>query len=216
MTAEISQAIRFGTMLRNWRRHNNLKQTSLAHLLGVSQPAIARWEKGVDTPSPTLCRRIRDLMQRTSNSELAMQRVLTERLQIIRGLFDFEDMSMVAVSLGFREKWPEFSDFMGVSMRDQLVNEAAIVNNDRNLRADILDGGIGLITGVSVRHSSVQVDRAIRHKWHASFRRFGSRIFCDMIYEPCAQDIQPGLLDVVRFDEVADLVIGNGPDGETA
>jgi transcriptional regulator with XRE-family HTH domain len=210
MSADSETAFRFGAKLRTWRRQNNLKQASLAHQLGVSQPAIARWEKGVDMPSPAMTARIHDLMAQSSNRELAMQKILTERTGSIRALFDFEDMRLLAVSSGFREVWPEFSEYQGISLRDDLVNEVAVVSNDRHLRKQILEGSVGLITGVSVRHTRLQVDTSVRHKWHASFRRFGPRVYVDMLYESCAQDLSPGLIDIVRYDEGPDLIIGEG------
>lgn len=211
MSADRETASRFGAILRTWRRQNNLKQASLAHQLGVSQPAIARWEKGVDMPSPAMAARIRDLMSQSSNRELAVQKLLTERVSCIRALFDFEDMRLLAVSDGFRAIWPKFTEYLGVALRDDLVNEAALVSHDRHLRQEILDGNVGLISGVSVNHTRLQVVTAIRHKWHASFRRFGTGVYIDMIYEPCSQDLNPGLIDVVRFDEVPELLIGEGP-----
>lgn len=192
----------FAQMLRTWRRHNNIKQAALATRMGVSQPAIARWERGVDIPSSAHMAHLRDLMRASNNSELAMQKLFIERQMAIRALFDFDDMTLVASSAGFRQLWPQTAALDGIPLRDELVNEARIIGDDLRLRSQVLEGSIGLISGVSTRQMRLQIDEAIRHQWHVSFRRFGTVLYADMVFEPCDQSLQPGITDIVRYDDL--------------
>ena len=200
MHDDSEKALQFAPLLRAWRRHNNIKQTALASSLGVSQPAIARWERGLDMPSAPLMARLRDMMRASNASELTLQRLFTERQMGIRALFNFDDLSLVASSVGFRELWPQSAALAGIAMRDELVNEAHIVGNDARLRGQILEGTVGLISGVSTRQLRLQIDVAVRHQWHVSSRRYGTAIYADMVYEPCDQSLAPGINDIVRYD----------------
>ena len=202
--AGIEHVPRLAATLRVWRRQNNLKQAALAQLVGVSQAAVARWESGADSPSPGHLARLRDLMAQSMRDEFIVQKLFVARQSAIRSFIDFEDMRMVAVSEGFRQLWPESSALLDVPLRDQLVNEAHLIANDPGLRRQILAGGIGLISGASTRQMQLEIDTAIRHRWHICFRRFGLRTYADMVYEPCPQDVAPGISEIVRLDHLPD------------
>jgi DNA-binding transcriptional regulator YiaG len=195
-----SAATEFSQRLKRWRQLNQIKQSALAHQLGVSQPAVSRWERGLDLPEPWRMTQLRQLMIETSNDELTLQALFISRQAGIRALIDYEDMSVVSVSMGYRALWPETSELLNVSMRDALVNEAQQIGDDDNMRRDVLAGAIGLISGVSTRHTSLQTDMPVPHRWHACFRRLGGRVYADMVFEPCAPDTPTGIIDTVYYD----------------
>lgn len=195
-----AEASRFGQLLRSWRRHNNVKQAALAYSLGVSQPAVARWESGVDTPSPGHLRQIRDMMARASRDEVAIQAMFVARQSAIAALYDFEEMRMVANSGGFQRIWPDFATLLDMPMRDHLVDEAGFIANDGDMRHAIMTGSLCLISGVSTRQTDVRMDEAFRHRWHICFRNLGGRVFVDMVYEPCEPDAVLGIGDMVYLD----------------
>lgn len=190
----------FGNSLRSWRRLNNIKQVALAQMLNVSQPAIARWEQGLDMPSPSHMSKLRDMMATTMRDETALQRLFINRQSAVRALIDFDHMQMLATSEGFRKIWPDFSLMLNVPMRDYLVDEADFITNNTEIRREIDSGEIGLISGVSMRQTNLQLDDAFSHRWHICFRQYGAHTIADMVYEPCEPNIQTGIQEVVRLD----------------
>lgn len=192
----------FGGQLRAWRRHRNLKQAALAEMLGVSQPAVARWERGLDMPSPARLSRLQALMAGSMRDELALERLFVGRQQAIRAMFDVDGVRMVATSAGFRDIWPDFSAFTERPMMDHLVGEFRNLVHDHELGYQVRDGSLGLISGISDRHTDFQVDLAIRHRWHVCFRRYGPRILADVVYEACDPGLALGITDIVRLDEL--------------
>lgn len=200
-----TDANHFGSRLRTWRRHNDLKQAALAQMLGVSQAAVARWERGLDMPSSERLARLRTLMAGNLRDELALERLFIGRQAAIRALFDVDGVRMVATSAGFRDLWPDFCAFIDQPMADRLVGEFQALLQDGDLGHHIRNGTLGLISGISDRHTDLQVDTAIRHRWHVCFRRHGARTLADVVYEACAPDLAPGITDIVHLD----------PDGKT-
>lgn len=190
----------WGRRLRAWRRLNNMKQAGLASLLGVSQPTVARWEKGLDLPSAERMNQIRDLVAGTLRDELALERVLIARQSTIRALMNLDGLTLSAVSAGYRALWPDFSTLIGKPLADHAVNESRAIIEDTDLMRDIRRGSVGLISGISDRHMDIDMDGTLRHRWHICMRRYGMEMYADIMFEPYDGEDGPGIDDVVDFD----------------
>lgn len=184
---------------------NNMKQAGLASLLGVSQPTIARWERGLDVPSQERMAQIINLVAGTLRDEYALERVLIERQSSIRALIDMDGMKLNTLSMGYRELWPEFSTMTDVFLADALINEMRLIVDDEDLMQRIRKGSVGLISGVSDRHFAFQMDDAFRHHWHICFRRYGRSLYADMVFELGGEDAFPGVTDLVEFDTFGNI-----------
>lgn len=199
---ETDIAGQFGARLRIWRRLNGMKQAALAQMLGVSQPAVARWESGQDTPSPARLKRLQDLMTSTLKDELILDRLFIARQSAVRALIAYDGLRLIAVSAGFQTIWPACSTLVDIPMADRVVNEASRLVYDRELRNGIRDGSLGLVSGVSSRHLDLQFDTTVHHRWHACFRRHGGQILADVVYEPCAPTLPACIDDLLYIDDI--------------
>lgn len=206
LSPRVGEAARLGRKLKDWRRLNNMKQAGLASLLGVSQPTVSRWENGEDLPSPACMCRLRDILAGSLRDECALERLLIARQTSIRALLDLDGMRLDSVSIGYRQLWPDFSALIGVPLADRLINEARLILDDADLLRDIGAGAVGLVSGVSERHLDIDMDEAIKHRWHICFRRYGARVYADVVFEPCAAEETAGVLDLIRFDAFGDPV----------
>lgn len=184
---------------------NNMKQAGLASLLGVSQPTIARWERGLDMPSQERMVQIIDLVAGALRDEQALERLLIERQSSIRALIDMDGMKFRVLSKGYRQLWPQFSAMTDIALADHLINETRSILDDDDLMRRIKRGSVGLISGVSDRHFSLQVDDALRHHWHICFRRYGTSLYADVALEPGGEEASLGIIDVVEFDTFGNL-----------
>ncbi len=81
-------------------------------------------------------------------------------------------------------------------MADRLVNEVRDLILEPDHGRAIRRGEIGLVSGVSSRFTDLQLDHALACRWHLCFRRFGYRTLVDIVFEPCAADIETGILDI--------------------
>jgi len=205
LSVQANTAKLWGEKLKTWRRMNNMKQAGLASLIGVSQPTVARWEQGIDRPSDVRLRQIRDLMAGSVRDEFALERLLIARQSTLRALIDLDGMRLETVSLGYRQIWPEFSNLIGTQLADQIINEFRLILDNDDLVCEIGQGAVGLISGVSEKHFDVNMDLAIIHQWHVCFRRYGSRMFADIVFEPCEADKPTGVMELIRFDAFGNL-----------
>ena len=71
---EVGRDIEMGDwplLIRSYRKDNGLKQDALAYILNVDQTTISRWERGIDTPSLAMQKRLRDLFWKREDSVLS-------------------------------------------------------------------------------------------------------------------------------------------------
>jgi transcriptional regulator with XRE-family HTH domain len=195
----MQNAKNFGIQLRLWRRANQIKQGALALDLGVTQPAVSRWESGTDKPSALIMDRLNKVMTPVDLS-LRLDMRLIERQAAMRAIFDCDRFQLLAASSGMRQAWPQLCSLIDYSFADDLINELAPLVSDRALNAQLLGGEIVLMSGVSDRHLTLEVDEAFRHRWHICFKRSGTRLLADMTYEPCPSDLPTGITDIVTLD----------------
>jgi transcriptional regulator with XRE-family HTH domain len=196
---EIMSTSDFPERLRRWRKLNHIKQAALAADLCVSQAAISRWEHGLDVPSPAKLAALRTVMNELSD-ECVAERLYTERLGTPRAMMALDGMQLLGISRGLSLIWPEFSLLKGRRLEDYLVNEAASFFHRDEFTCHVRDGTPLVVTGVSDRHISLQIDTAFRHRWHACLRRINGRSILDITYEPCAPDTPVRIEDLVMVD----------------
>ena len=189
----------FGAQLRLWRRANHIKQGALALDLGVTQPAVSRWESGTDKPSALIMDRLNKVMTPVDLS-LRLDMRLVERQAARRAIFDCDRYKLLTSSLGMKQIWPQMCSLIDYSFADDLINELASTVSDHALNQQLVGGEIVLMSGVSERHLTLEVDETFRHRWHICFKRSGTRLLADMTYEPCPPDLALGITDIVTLD----------------
>ena len=192
----------FPTDLKTWRKAVGLKQDALAHLLGVTQPAISRWESGLDHPSVALQLRLRDMMCPSGNARLKIDDFVLRQKSALEALFDLDGVKLLSTSQGMQRAWPRFSSLPDLRLIDHLIGEAAILLHDDDFVREIKRGEIALISAVSDSHVSLPLVSSFRHRWHATFDSYGPRMMVKMGYEPCAPDATLGIENVVRLEDV--------------
>ena len=77
----------FPADLKSWRKAVGLKQDALAYLLGVTQPAISRWESGLDHPSVAVQLRLRDMMCPMGTARLKIDDFVLRQKSALEALF---------------------------------------------------------------------------------------------------------------------------------
>lgn len=190
----------FANNLKTWRKSNLLSQKELAAKLGVSQQAISIWETGDDFPSKEVFNKIADMM--SYSEELNIDRVFIKDQDTIRALIDTDGARLVGYSKGFETLWADFCQLYDVPLEDKMINELqAIVSSGENKR-QILKGQLIIASGISLKHIDVELGAVKKHKWHVCFKRYGTRIIGDMIFEPCAENEETGIGSLIRKDEI--------------
>lgn len=185
-------AATFGARLKLWRRANLVKQVSLAQDLGVTQAAVSRWENEIDTPSPVMARRLAELMSRTRDPARPEMRFI-EQQSSVRALFDLDGARLLATSKGFRTLWPKFAAMTDTPMADFMVGESASLIHDQDYHRQLCRGELVVVSGVSDRHVNLDIDTAVRHRWHICKRTTGSRVLIEMAFEPCDATTPTGI-----------------------
>jgi len=192
----------FATDLKIWRKAVALKQDALAHLLGVTQPAISRWEAGLDMPSTALQVRLRDMMCPSGAARRKIDDYVLRQKSALEALFDLDGVKLLATSQGMQRAWPRFSALPDMRLIDHLIGEAASLLHHDDFVREIKRGEVAVISAVSDGHISLPLDRNFRHRWHATFRSYGTRMVVKMGYEPCAADAPMGVEKIVRLQEL--------------
>ena len=67
-----------GTVIRTYRKEKNMTQEEMANRLGVTAPAVNKWEKGNSYPDITLLAPIARLLNISLDTLLSFQEELTE------------------------------------------------------------------------------------------------------------------------------------------
>lgn len=196
------QALKIGTLLRDWRKANRVKQESLAAMLGVSQAAVSFWENGHDAPNPRLMGRMLDIMVATADDRLCADRLAMQQQGAIRASFDLDGVKLVMASKGLMAAWPKFSQLMDVRLEDHLVGEASHFLHDDKFVRSVRRGEVALISAISNQHVKMEIDSRFSHRWIAVFRSYGPRILVDMTYETCDPTRLPCIENVMHYDDI--------------
>lgn len=190
----------FAQVLSRWRKSEGMRQSELAVLLGVTQQAVSLWERGHDLPDPKRRKQIQALMAK--NDELAMERRLMREQSTIRALFDLDQMQILAVSKGFVEVWPSMAAILDRPLRSKLVNEASVLSENPLLRTQIAACEVFAAKGVSFRHFDVPHDPAFLHRWFVRFRKHGTRMIGDMLFEQAEPHAKQQVEKIYYVDEI--------------
>lgn len=194
---------KIGSLLRDWRKANGVKQESLAAILGVSQSAISHWENGRDIPNPRIVGRIIDMMTATHDDRLRVDNSAIRQQGAIRASFDLDGVKLVTASKGLIAAWPEFSKLVEMRLTDRLVGEARHFMHDDDFVRSARRGEVAMISAISDKHVKMDVDSAFRHRWIAVFRSYGTRMLVDMTYEACDPLSDTGVQNLTYFDSIA-------------
>lgn len=191
-----------GSLVRDWRKANGIKQESLAALLGVSQSAVSHWENGHDRPQRRLVGRLVDMMTATADERLLVDGLAIQQQGAMRASFDLDGVKLLLASNGLTAAWPDFSRLVGVKLVERLVGEASHFLHDDDFVRSVRRGEVALISAVSDKHVHLDVDTAFRHRWIAVFRSYGARIVVDMTYEACDPLADTGVQSVTHYDDI--------------
>lgn len=189
-----------GQVIRDWRKAAAVKQDSLAAMLGVSQATISHWETGRDAPGRRIAGRMVDIMSPSAAERLQCDRLVMSMQGGIRAAFDLDGVRLMMASRGLTEVWPRFSRLSGTRLADHLVDEAARLMHDHAFVRTVRRGEIAMVSAISDRHVTLDLDRGFRHRWIAVFRTYGQKMLVNMSYESCDQASPPGVERVIDFD----------------
>lgn len=190
----------FGASLSSWRKFNGIKQEAIAEMLGVSQASVAYWERGQSMPNTQRLSKIKDLMMSSQMDEIALERAFIQRQASVRALLRLDDLTLFAVSAGFRRVWPNFSDLIGKSLLDKLTNESAMLRFNDDLYYAARSGALSLISGASLSHTSLNIDAVVPHEWHICVRRYAGGHFIEIEHSPCDPSTPIGVKELVSAD----------------
>ncbi len=194
----------FSAKLRAWRKAVGLKQDALAYLLGVTQPAVSRWEAGHDLPSRHLMMRLRDMMCVSGEDRRKVDGFAVTQQGSLQASFDLDGIKLLETSRGVQRAWPRLVALSGHRLMDHLVDEAGALMHDDDFVRQVRRGEVALVSAVSVRQLSLDIDSAARHRWLATFRSYGSQMVINMTYEPCEAEAALGVEKIVRIDALVD------------
>lgn len=194
-----------GNDIRRWRSVNRVKQEALAAMVGVSKVAVSKWESGHTRPSKTVALRLAEVMSGLHEGKLAIEIACTAPQQQRKVLIRGKKLQLVGISAGYREAWPEMTDFVGSDLRPYAMNEALFCCDDSGYLRDADRGEILMVTGVSNRlldiGGPVPPDQLFR--WHAVARRIDGELIHEVLFEHCAPGTTTGIEKVLRQTEIA-------------
>ena len=82
--------MKIGEVIRKYRKEKNLTQEEMAQMLGVTAPAVNKWENGNSLPDITLVAPIARLLDITPDTLLCFREALTEE-EINRYTLELEE-----------------------------------------------------------------------------------------------------------------------------
>lgn len=135
----------WGPIVSNYRLRHSLTQTRLALMLGVSQRTVSRWERGQDTPSLTLQKRLRDL-NRSPDGLLAKRLfAAVENCPAPRALSRLPNLRLLALSPAAIRKRPTITEWIGRDLAGIASGVLAEMLDDRILQKSISNGEIACV-----------------------------------------------------------------------
>ena len=87
----------FAERLRQARKAKRYSQSEISKMLGVTQPAVGKWENGRSTPDPQTVARLAEILDTTADALLGLQQVPTEAPAVGRNAFSRYTESLVPV-----------------------------------------------------------------------------------------------------------------------
>lgn len=189
-----------GRRIRTWRLSQQLCQKELAHRLGVSQQAVSYWENSKDVPSVKIISKLKALM--VSPDPLDVERAFIRNQSAIRALVDVDGIKLVGYSHGYSAIWSDFLQVLGKPVESKVINELQAFAGSVTLKHQIAKNDLVMMSGISMRHLDIDLGPEFKHRWHMCFRKHSEKMFADMIFEPCDQELDVGIELMLRPDEL--------------
>jgi len=186
-----------------WRKGAGIKQDVLAEILGVSQGTVSRWETGKDVPSKRISLRLLDAMSASWNDRFALDRVAVSASKTVSASFDLDGVRLMMISQGLTATWPTFAGKLNSRLIDHLVDESGQFMQDDSFLKSVRRGEVAMVSAISDRHVSLDMDAGFLHQWTAVFRSYGTKVMVEMTYEKCETTAKKGIERVLYFDEIA-------------
>lgn len=101
------------SFVRAYRVRHGLSQNHMAHLMGVAQRTISRWERGEDSPSVTQQKRLRDLGWQPASSLFRGIADSILHCPVPRALTRTESLRLQRLSAPALAKRPSMADWIG-------------------------------------------------------------------------------------------------------
>ena len=127
-----------GEVIRKYRKTGNMTQEEMAERLGVTAPAVNKWEKGNSLPDISLLAPIARLLNITTDTLLSFQEDLTaEEIKGIVSEMDamFKEKPYEEVFLWAKRKLTQYPNCM------QLIWQSAVILDAQRMTQEIPDGG---------------------------------------------------------------------------
>jgi transcriptional regulator with XRE-family HTH domain len=191
-------------MLPRWRKASGIKQHALAEFLGVSQGVVSKWETGKELPCKRISLRLLDAMSAASKDRFVLDRAAMAASTAVKASFDLDGVRLTMLSQGLIAAWPTFATKLNTRLQDHLVDEARLLLHDDGFVKSVKRGEVAMVSAISNRHVSLDIDAGFLHQWTAVFRSYGTRVMAEMTYEACDPGLETGIKSVVYFDELAD------------
>jgi len=94
----------FGARLRTVRRSRNLKQAYVAHLAGVDQATVSRWERGIVKPEPKIASTLLRNLSRVNLSDFTIRKLIDSSSLTLHLISDI-DHRLLAASPAREAEW---------------------------------------------------------------------------------------------------------------
>lgn len=130
------------SFVRRYRLRHGLSQVHMAHLMGVSQRTISRWERGEDNPSTAQQKRLRDLGWEPASSLFRGIASSIAHCPAPRALTRNESLRLQRLSGPALAKRPSMADWIGRDLAPVACGVLAEILDDRVLQRAISAGEI--------------------------------------------------------------------------
>lgn len=124
--------------VRRYRVRHGLSQMHMAHLLGVAQRTISRWERGEDSPSVGQQKRLRDLGWEPASSLFRGIADSIPHCPAPRALSRTETIKLQCLSAPALAKRPSIADWIGLDLAPIACGVLQEIIDDRALQRAIL------------------------------------------------------------------------------
>jgi transcriptional regulator with XRE-family HTH domain len=132
----------WGSFVRRYRVRHGLSQIHMAHLMGVAQRTISRWERGEDNPSVAQQKRLRDLGWEPASSLMRGIASSIAHCPAPRALTRTENLRLQRLSAPALTKRPSMADWVGRDLAPIACGVLQEILDDHVLQRAILAGEI--------------------------------------------------------------------------
>lgn len=119
--------MQLGKVIRKYRKNKNMTQEEMANRLGITAPAVNKWEKGVSLPDITLLAPIARLLGITTDTLLSFREELTAE-ELKAAIYELDsrlkEKPYGEVFLWAREKMEEYPNCIELALQMAVVLDA--------------------------------------------------------------------------------------------